>query len=213
MAMPRDPEPTQRQLLDAAERLFSRRGIEVPLREVARAAGQGNPGVVQYHFGNRTGLLKAISARHMPGVRERRLELLKEAGIAGRDLRGVADAAVRPIAELADGEWRGRAYLRILAALLNDPTRSDSELPGIIGDTGMFETVDAFLELLPNESSELVWDRVRIGTSMVAHACADRARLVDRSRRARPLLDSREFVGGLVDVYAGVITAPVGPRS
>jgi AcrR family transcriptional regulator len=53
--------PTKELLIETAERLFGRLGIDgVSLREVAAAAGQLNYNVVQYHFKDKAGLVGAI---------------------------------------------------------------------------------------------------------------------------------------------------------
>lgn len=52
---------TRVKIMLAAERLFGERGIDaVPLRVVAKEAGQKNTNAVQYHFGNRLELLDQI---------------------------------------------------------------------------------------------------------------------------------------------------------
>jgi len=73
-----DPEPdrgattargrsTQARLLDAAETMFLERGVDnVSLSQIRIAAGQRNPSAIQFHFGDRMGLLRAVSERHMP---------------------------------------------------------------------------------------------------------------------------------------------------
>lgn len=49
-------------ILDAAERLMGRYGIEgVSLRQITIAAKMGNNSAIAYHFGDRYGLLLAVS--------------------------------------------------------------------------------------------------------------------------------------------------------
>uniref|UniRef100_UPI0010418D0F TetR/AcrR family transcriptional regulator n=1 Tax=Actinomadura fibrosa TaxID=111802 RepID=UPI0010418D0F len=63
---------TRERLLDAAERLYAERGIDgVSLREIVQAAGARNATAVQYHFGDRGGVIRAIFARHLPDVSAR----------------------------------------------------------------------------------------------------------------------------------------------
>lgn len=63
-------------ILLAAERLFAERGFGVSLREIAVAAGQRNHSAVQYHFGDKTGLIDALYAYRMTPLNLRRRELL-----------------------------------------------------------------------------------------------------------------------------------------
>jgi AcrR family transcriptional regulator len=53
--------PTRETLMIVAERLFGEQGIDaVPLRAVSKEAGQKNTNSVQYHFGGKMELLRAI---------------------------------------------------------------------------------------------------------------------------------------------------------
>ena len=66
-------------LIAAAERLFAARGIDgVSLREINREAQQRNTTSLQYHFGDREGLLRAIMAKHGKEVDARRNALLDQ---------------------------------------------------------------------------------------------------------------------------------------
>ncbi|MCV7419579.1 TetR/AcrR family transcriptional regulator [Mycobacterium yunnanensis] len=71
-------------LLDAAERLVAEHGFEVPLRDIAKAAGQRNNSAVNYHFRSRQDLVDAVVTRRLLPMeleRERMLgELDAEAG-------------------------------------------------------------------------------------------------------------------------------------
>ncbi|MEV4249437.1 TetR family transcriptional regulator [Streptosporangium canum] len=68
---------TRERLITAAEELFSTRGIgAVSLNEIVRAAGARNATALQYHFGDRAGLLRAVLDKHARGVDERRHAML-----------------------------------------------------------------------------------------------------------------------------------------
>ncbi len=58
-------ERARSDILDAAERLIAERGIQVPLRDIAVAAGQRNNSAVNYHFRNRQDLIDAIVRRRL----------------------------------------------------------------------------------------------------------------------------------------------------
>ncbi|HEY9563426.1 MAG TPA: helix-turn-helix domain-containing protein, partial [Nocardioides sp.] len=54
-------------ILDAAGALIAERGLEgVSLREITREAGQKNTTAVQYHFGDREGMLRALIDQFVP---------------------------------------------------------------------------------------------------------------------------------------------------
>ena len=139
--MPRSPEPARSQMLDAALELFAANGISVTsLREIRLAAGQRNAAALQYHFGDKRGLLIALLERELPALVERREELLAEAV----DLRGAAAVFVLPFAEFATGSDHERQLVQFLSQLHDDPDLTREELVTLIGDT---RSPDAFLRL------------------------------------------------------------------
>ncbi|MGZ4694196.1 MAG: TetR/AcrR family transcriptional regulator, partial [Acidimicrobiales bacterium] len=122
-----NPVLTREKLIAAAEQLFAERSIDgVSLRQINSAAGQRNSTALQYHFGGRSGLIRAVLDKHRGAIETRRHALLDEYEAAGRpDLRLLAAALVRPVAiELSDPDG-GRAYLRIMAQLVNRPGRPE----------------------------------------------------------------------------------------
>src|SRR5688500_10943785 len=64
--MGRDATETKEKLFRAAEHLFARYGIDVPIREIHKLAGQRNASAIQYHFGSKEELIGAIIERHAP---------------------------------------------------------------------------------------------------------------------------------------------------
>jgi AcrR family transcriptional regulator len=104
---------TRDELIDAGERLYALRGIEgANLLAIAREAGQANKSAVQYHFGDRNGLIDAILERRVAWLEARRAERL--AALAGSaDVRSLLEAMMAPLAELTDARGR-RTYARFL---------------------------------------------------------------------------------------------------
>jgi AcrR family transcriptional regulator len=74
---------TKALLIEAGERLFGERGFDgATLREITAAAGQSNSNVVQYHFGDKAGLIRAILAdrvARIEHVRAMQLAVLDDA--------------------------------------------------------------------------------------------------------------------------------------
>ena len=109
-------------LIRAAEQLFAERGSDaVSLREINAASGATNASAVQYHFGDRRGLVRAVLAKHEVEVDRRRHEMLEAYEQRTEpDVRALAAALVEPLAaELTcDG---GVGYLQLVSDLYNRP--------------------------------------------------------------------------------------------
>jgi AcrR family transcriptional regulator len=210
----RNPEATRRDLLDTAARLFAERGVsDVSLNEITIAAGQRNASALQYHFGNRGGLLYALLARHVPGIGERRRELIAVADADPRDARLAAEAFVLPLAELLAGDWRGLAFLRVNAELQAFPGRAlTDEIRALLRETSAQEAYERILAHAGDLPPEVRTERTRCGAMMVLHALADRARLLAEDP-ARPRAGAELFTSNLVDMYLGATLAPVGWRT
>src|SRR5258708_25733138 len=83
-------------IIDAAERLFIRDGIDATsLRAVTREAGV-NVAAIHYYFGSRDELLRAVLDRIVTPVNERRLVLLDQ-GLAANRGRPLAVQELLPI--------------------------------------------------------------------------------------------------------------------
>ncbi len=113
-------------ILLAAERLIAERGPEVPLRDIAIAAGQRNNSAVQYYFGSRDGLIDAVVEHRMPALDARRLELLADHEATGdaHDPRVLVDLLARPMIEA--GHRFGATHVnRFLDQVRNHPAVHD----------------------------------------------------------------------------------------
>lgn len=87
------------------ELLLAEHGINgVSLREVAAKAGQRNHYAVQYHFGSREGLVRAIFDYRMEQMEPRRCRMLAEAEAKGllMDARTLLDIIMLPQLDLED---------------------------------------------------------------------------------------------------------------
>ena len=116
---------TRERFISAAQQLFAERGIDsVSVNEITIAAGQKNRNALQYHFGNRSGLIQAILDYH-----GERLAQLRSDFVASNDLEAwsPAEAAARilviPLGQYIDEHPPGIYYVRMLSQLaaLNSP--------------------------------------------------------------------------------------------
>ena len=106
-------QATRRALVDAGERLYALHGLKgTNLLAIAREAGQANKYAVQYHFGDREGLLAAIFESRVV-----QLEALRAEKFDALTDKPSIDALVRvimvPLADLVDAHGQ-RTYARFL---------------------------------------------------------------------------------------------------
>jgi AcrR family transcriptional regulator len=201
--VPRDSEETRARLIRAGERLFAEHGIEVvSLREITRVAGQRNATALQYHFGNRRGLVRAILAKHDPDVEAERHRMLDELETRSRvGVRQWVQALVLPAAaKLADRDG-GRDYLRIMAELMNRPDpRFDRQT---LEDTR--SSVNRWRKLVASLMPELAVNRLHRRFTALRIMHFELARRAESSRRR----DDRLFTSHLVDLIAAILLSPV----
>jgi len=203
-------------LLDAAERLFARHGIEaVSFNQIARAADQRNSTVIQYHFGNKTALLEAIAQRRMREVNEHRLRLL--AGVNGRDrhadLERVAQAMVLPFAEHLTHEG-GSFFVRFAAQMYADPNVDFFRLIAGAHDEGMREAGRVAAEILSDLPPDVVRHRLAIVTTLIFSTMGDREKLREAGRHVGVArLHTGNFVADLVSMIVGALDAPYRRRA
>lgn len=110
------------QLIVAAERLIAERGMDVALRDVARAAGQRNNSAVHYHFGSRDGLVEAVIRFRIGALEARRLELLAEHEALGApdDPATLVRLIVAPMVDVPYKQGATH-YARFLETVRNHP--------------------------------------------------------------------------------------------
>ena len=125
-------QATRDRILDAAEQLFARQGMDgTSLREITSAAGV-NLAAVNYHFQSKEALIRAVFARRIGPLNEHRLALLNEAERAAAPAaptpEAIFDALAVPVLELSAsvpsfGPVLGRLYTEpgtIIEAVIHD---------------------------------------------------------------------------------------------
>jgi AcrR family transcriptional regulator len=198
--VPRSPEPARRKLLDAALALFAERGISgSTMREIRIAAGQSNTAALQYHFGDRAGLLRALLERELPALVARRKELLA----CTDDPWSVAAVFVLPFAEMATGSEHQKLVVRFLSQLLDDHSLSFHEILDLVGDTGTQEAYMLLHQHFPRIPEALLWERVAVATNSFIHAAALRA----ARTRHEQIVDDELFRRNLVDMFLGATSS------
>jgi AcrR family transcriptional regulator len=204
-------DATRLRILLAAEQLFAERGLDaVSLREIGTAAGQRNNSAVQYHFGDRDALVRALYELRLEPLNRRRHELVAALVEEGRDgdLAALVDAYARPLFEVADGSsWYARFVARFVALGAGIEPPLDPRY------TSAMRTVsDRLRRATAALPPALRAERIRRMQLYVTGAIADvEAR---RARRETPVLGVEMSLRDLVATATATLTAepPLNPR-
>lgn len=208
--LPRAPSDTKDRLLDAAQRLFARDGVQgATIREINELADQRNPSAMHYHFGSRTALVEAILVRFQRSIDtefEHRLAALEATGVEP-GIRERVDAVVRPLVATLETQ-AGRDCVRIIPQML--PALSRNLRRGVA-----FPSTPAMERILGDLDRQMAERRVPEPLRrerLVAYALVfttllgERAHLLCESEP--PLLDTAAFTHHLVDTLTAILTAP-----
>jgi len=170
---------TRARFIEAAQQLFAERSIDaVSLNEITVAAGQKNRNALQYHFGDRAGLLQAIIDSHAPRVHALRQAIIDtlEASDA-TPAEAAARALVQPLSGYVEENPAGIYYVKILSqmAVLNTAMLN----PG--GGSGFTfqrdeRLIGLFARALSHLESQEIERRIFLSVSITFHGIADSCR-------------------------------------
>jgi AcrR family transcriptional regulator len=113
------PTSTREALLEQGALLFARHGVGgVSARQLHEAVGARNESALQYHFGDKQGLVTEILTGHLDAIEARRAVLVASIAADGRedDVRALVYALAAPMADDLPSPL-GRAHLRLVAQL------------------------------------------------------------------------------------------------
>jgi len=191
-------------LVDAAEALFGEFGIDrVSLRQISTAAGCANNFAVQYHFGDRETLIRAVFEKRLPEIEELREAMFTRAEADGRlgDPRALTEILFRPSVEI-----RGTNGARSYAAFLLSLSFSHDGLSGRFGTVSSLAPLAAraaalMAEAVPGVPRELVAQRLALGPALFIGS------LFHLLRNAAHLPDEL-LIGDTLDMATAAIIAP-----
>lgn len=202
----RDTLATRGRLLDAAEQLFYRRGIDnVSLADINQAAGQKNRNALQYHFGDKTAVLRAVLDRHSVEI-----ALVREAMVADLkarddfDLRDVAAVVVRPLAARLEESEGGAAYIGINSQLASSHFYQDFfSRRGL----GRYSAVESLMkQCLPKLPGEIIRARELLSVAILFHSLA-------AALAQGPSLNRAVFVEALIDAHVAIMSQTPSPET
>ncbi len=199
-------EVTRDQLMRAAERLFAINGLEnVSVRAIIAEAGQKNESALQYHFGNRDGLVSALQDQRNSQVSAKRAELLGEMHRSHHQLtlREVCTLMVKPAFLLCRADNSFRDFLGVFGQLLLSSSRS------------VVSTLEKREVEVMREMKDMLQSRVtHLDEELFETRFENTARfaILSMSRRAREKGSFRGkgadfFISNLVDTMAAMMAA------
>lgn len=201
---------TRDRLVNTAERLFAMQGLDgVALDRIRREAGEKNASALQYHFGSRQALIRAVFETRLEVIDRRRLEILGHAQLGSRDqaIRICAEALVIPFAEHLSGPGEDRYYVRFVAQVYSDPSTDWSELLAGGRNEGVYQVGRTLAQLCPELPRDVVRTRLELVVGFIIHALADREKALAGNKR-RLSRTTAAFVGLLADACVGIFDAP-----
>lgn len=196
---------TRRKFIRAAQKLYAERSIDaVSLNQVTAAAGQKNRNALQYHFGNRDGLIQAILDSHADRVADLRrtyVNALDPEGLSPAE--AAARALVFPVGQYLRGDEEAVYYVKILsqlAATNNSLVNPESRSTLHFRRTPQLEKLmtNALAHLSPEEARQ----RLFLAVSITFHGIADTCQAFAADTTA-----SEVRRNGMLDQVAGAITA------
>lgn len=124
--MPNEPQVTRVRIISVAECLFGDHGFQrTSLRQITAEAGV-NLAAVNYYFGSKENLYRAVLIRRVRPVNEERMTLLTHAEQLAGDqpvpVRSILETFIRPLLRRAmDGSAEGLSLLKLISRDMADP--------------------------------------------------------------------------------------------
>lgn len=190
-------EQARAQILDAAEQLIAERGVQVPLRDIATAAGQRNNSAVHYHFRSREELLDAVVRRRLEPMEAQRSLMLSA---LDAEQQGDVDALLRIMVlpmMAVDSHFYAR-FLQVSASHLRiDVEEAQGSVWALV--------LDRLMAAIPTTDRRACRRRVNaVATTMFAL-------LAQRERLAQSDIDSVGSPEEIIAMLAAMLTAPFPP--
>jgi AcrR family transcriptional regulator len=198
---------TRELLLRQAERLYAENGIAaVSNRKVAELTGTANNYAVGYHFGDKTGLIRALVRDHYDEIDRIRKNLLRETPHP-RSVRDLVWLTVFPTAlhlgELPAPTW----YARFNLHAITDPVWRGVLAEEARATPSTTETWEALLDSIPGVERRILEFRAELVSTLSARACAGYEEQLHTG--TQPPGSSWRSVGEfVVDAVTGMLTAP-----
>lgn len=210
----REGSGTRERILDAAQESFGARGLEGTSLRAVTAAAEVNLAAVNYHFGSKEELFRAVVRRVLGPIIEEHRRRIEELGGEEPGVEELLDAFVGPfVGTISSG--RNRSVARLVSRILTDP---DEEIRRrTFEQTAETDAMylEAFGRALPHLSAdELLWRFYAVlgtivfqllGATAIAHA-------TDAPPFRTPSGSVEELKARTVAFLAAGLEAPAGLR-
>jgi len=206
------PTDTKIDLLEAAERLFAEHGIARSSLRAITGEADANLASVNYHFGSKEGLVRAVFARRLEPLNRERLALLDrclESARADPDLNCVLHALVGPALQMmCDREPGHKCFAQVMGRAFADP---EERVRSLLLDE-FREVRDRFTAvlavILPHLSQEELFWRFHFMIGAMAHTAAGSFFVTRHSDGVVDTSDVEGMTLKLVNFLAAAMSAP-----
>lgn len=197
-------EDIREKLVLTAMALYAEKGLDgVSLRQIGVAAGAKNSGVMQYHFGNRLGLINAVIER----ITQLFMPLWLQSPVAEtKDLAELVHQAVSNIGLVISSQVWGKDAVKVMSRMMME---TDPEIWAIFNRffsdyaQQVHQQVSTFYPDADNNKLQL---RVLIGLDAIIHGASEWISLRDSPLGAFEIKDFDELTEQLSDFVEGGIS-------
>jgi AcrR family transcriptional regulator len=203
---------TKEKLINAAELLLAEHGLHNTSVRMIAAAAQVNLSGISFHFQSQENLIKAVLARRLLALAERRranlAKLLKADPSPG--VSALLSAFLDPLFEMSRSSDPGkRAFLKILSQTLIIPSAEYREV--LATEVGVYtdEYSVPLAEALPHLTREEIANRMDFALGCIGHAFSDTTRRQPYAR-ANPVEDVKRLTPQLLAFIVAGFQAPPG---
>ncbi|MGW2827469.1 TetR/AcrR family transcriptional regulator [Streptomyces sp. NPDC001443] len=203
---------TREAILIAAEQLYAEKGLAtVSNRQIGEAAGQGNVTAVNYHFGTRLDMMRAVMTRHAGPVDVLRSRYVAEIADCS-DLREWVRCLVRPVTEHLEALGAPSWQARCAAQVLTDPAAREFITEDALTRPALGAVVRGLERCLDGLPPTIRRRRGEMASTLIVYTCADRER--DLASGVAPSGRSwSDTAEELEDALCGLLMAPAARTS
>lgn len=163
---------TRERILDTAEKLFAKHGFDSVSVRMITTKAKVNQASINYYFGSKEALIRAVFSRHFIPINEKRLQMLSEcessAGTQSPDLTKIIQAFIIPPIQASAEKRKNRGELLVLMGKMHTESAVLKMSIKEIFSEVMDKFQNALMKALPNLSSDEIFCRFvfMIGTMM-----------------------------------------------